>query len=296
MSRTKSLKSMERRIFPYVMIAPNLLIFLLFIAIPAVFGVWYSLHDWSGLGEMTFIGLENYTTAFQDKLFWGALWRTVVYVLISIPLLVAIPLFFAMLLSRPLRAVGLFRAALYWPTMISYIVAGIAFKFLFNDDSGIINYMITAAGGEAVEWLTRSGSATAVVVMATVWSGTGFYMVIYIAGLQNIPRQYYEAADVDGATGWQRFRYITLPLLRPTTFMVIMLGMINLFKAYGMVIALTNGGPVRATKYIVQFIYDEAFVGGELGYASAISVLLFIIVAVLTSTQFIFGEGGRIDD
>ena len=156
--------------------------------------------------------------------------------------------------------------------------------------------MITAAGGEAVEWLTRSGSATAVVVMATVWSGTGFYMVIYIAGLQNIPRQYYEAADVDGATGWQRFRYITLPLLRPTTFMVIMLGMINLFKSYGMVIALTNGGPVRATKYIVQFIYDEAFVGGELGYASAISVLLFIIVAVLTSTQFIFGEGGRIDD
>lgn len=278
------------------MIAPNLLIFLLFIVIPAIFGFWYSLQDWSGLGDMEFIGLKNYFEAFGDKQFWDAMRRTVVYVVISIPLLIAVPLFFAMLLSRPLRAVGVFRAALYWPTMISYIVAGIAFKFLFNDDSGIINYLLTVIGREPVDWLTRSLSANAVVIMASIWSMTGFYMVIYIAGLQNIPRQYYEAADVDGARGWQQFRYITLPLLRPTTFMVVMLAMINLFKSYGMIISLTNGGPVRATKFIVQFIYDEAFSAGNLGYASAVSVLLFVIVAGITSVQFIYGEGGRIND
>lgn len=292
----RSLTTWQRKIFPYVMIAPNLLIFGIFIVIPAIYGLWYSLHSWSGIGPMEFVGLSNYKEALTDRHFWGSMERTVIYVGLSIPLLLTIPLGFALLLSQPLKGVGIFRGALYWPNMISFIVAGIAFKFLFNDDSGVINYLLQAMGSEPVRWLTRSTTATLVVILATIWQGTGFYMIIYIAGLQSIPSQYYEAASIDGASRWQKFRHITLPLLRPTTFMVLTLGLINLFKTYGMVMALTGGGPVRATKFIVQLIYDTAFVDTRLGYASAISFLLFIIVALITTVQFALGEGGTQHD
>lgn len=295
-AKRKSLTTVEQRIFPYAMIAPNLIIFTLFIILPAFSGLWYSLHNWSGLGEMEFIGAENYITAFRDQGMWDAYARTLRYIVITLPFLMVVPLIFASLLIRPIKGLGIYRAILYWPAMISYIVAGIAFKFLFNDDSGIINYLITALGGSAVPWLTNKWSATFVVSAASIWSGAGYYMVMYITGLQAIPRQYYEAAQVDGATGWQQFRHITLPLLKPTTFMVLVLSLINLIKAYGLVISITSGGPVRATKYIVQFIYDTAFSEMRLGYASAQSMLLFLLVVVLTVIIFVTGKGGQVDD
>lgn len=290
------LRSLEMRVIPYVLIAPNALIFALFIALPAVFGFGFSLTEWTGIGEPVFVGLQNYAKLFADTKFWAAMGRTCVYVALCLPLIMAIPLFLANLLIKEIRCRGFFRAAFYWPSMISYIVVGISFKFIFGDNTGVINYLLELFGGARVGWLTEKGMAMAVVVLATVWSRAGFYMITYISGLQSIPESYYEAAKVDGASGSQRFFKITLPLLRPTTFLVMVLALIDLFKAYGLVISLTDGGPASATKFAVQYIYEQAFQRMNLGYASALSMVLLVIMAVFTVIQFTVSKGGAVND
>lgn len=287
--------SLEMKVFPYVLVLPNLFIFVAFIAVPAVFGLYYSLTSWKGIGDPTFIGFANYVKLIGDAKFWASLGRTVTYVLITLPLIMSFPLLIAHLMVQNIRGRGFFRAAFYWPSMISYIVVGISFKFIFGDNTGIINYLLELCGLKAVGWLTGDATAMFVVILATVWSRTGFYMVTYISGLQSIPESYYEAAEVDGATRWQSFCRITLPLLRPTTFLVMMLGLIDLFKAYGLVVSLTDGGPASATKFIVQFIYEKAFNEMTLGYASALSMVMLLIMAVFTILQFALNRGGQID-
>ena len=290
------LRSLEMRVIPYVLIAPNALIFALFIALPAMFGFGFSLTEWTGIGDPAFVGLQNYQTLLADAKFWAAMGRTCVYVALSLPLIMAIPLFLANLLIKEIRCRGFFRAAFYWPSMISYIVVGISFKFIFGDNTGVINYLLELFGGARIGWLTEKGTAMAVVVLATVWSRAGFYMITYISGLQSIPESYYEAAKVDGASGRQRFFKITLPLLKPTTFLVLVLALIDLFKAYGLVISLTDGGPASATKFAVQYIYEQAFQKLNLGYASALSMVLLMIMAVFTVIQFAVNKGGAVND
>lgn len=290
------LRSWEMRVIPYVLIAPNALIFALFIALPAVFGFGFSLTEWTGIGDPVFVGLQNYQTMLADAKFWAAMGRTCVYVALALPLIMAIPLFLANLLIKEIRCRGFFRAAFYWPSMISYIVVGISFKFIFGDNTGVINYLLELFGSARVGWLTEKGTAMAVVVLATVWSRAGFYMITYISGLQSIPESYYEAAKVDGASGRQRFFKITLPLLKPTTFLVMVLALIDLFKAYGLVISLTDGGPASATKFAVQYIYEQAFQRMNLGYASALSMVMLVIMAVFTVVQFAVNKGGAVND
>ena len=284
------------KIFPYILIAPNALIFILFIAVPAVFGFYFSLTEWKGIGEPVFVGFANYVRAFHDAKFLQSLLRTSIYVLISLPLVMALPLILASLMVREFHLRGFFRAAYYWPSMISYIVAGISFKFIFGDNTGIINYLITLFGGGKVEWLTNPFNAMLVVVLANLWSRAGFYMVLYISGLQSISTSYYEAANIDGATNTQQFFYITLPMLKPTTFMVLILGLIDLFKAYGLVISLTGGGPGAATKFVVQYIYEKAFSEFSMGYASALSMIMLVVMAIFTISQFKLNRGGQINE
>ncbi len=294
-SKSKKRASLERTLFPYMMILPNLLIFVIFIAVPAVFGFVYSLTDWEGVGALHFIGFKNYAKLFQDTRFWISIRQTFVYALIALPLIVAIPLLLATLLSRKIRGRSIFRAIFYWPSMISYIVVGLLFQFIFGDSTGIINFLLEKLGGSPVGWFTNSVSAMAVVILASVWSRSGFYMVTFLSGLSSINESYYEAAKVDGASGWRQFVSITLPLLKPTTFLVMILGFIDLFKQYGLVLTLTDGGPAGATKFAVQYIYEQAFDRFELGYASALSMVLLLILAVLTLAQFKINKGGAID-
>lgn len=294
-SKSKKRASLERTLFPYMMILPNLLIFVIFIAVPAVFGFVYSLTDWEGVGALHFIGFKNYAKLFQDTRFWISIRQTFVYALIALPLIVAIPLLLATLLSRKIRGRSIFRAIFYWPSMISYIVVGLLFQFIFGDSTGIINFLLEKLGGSPIGWFTNSVSAMAVVILASVWSRSGFYMVTFLSGLSSINESYYEAAKVDGASGWRQFVSITLPLLKPTTFLVMILGFIDLFKQYGLVLTLTDGGPAGATKFAVQYIYEQAFDRFELGYASALSMVLLLILAVLTLAQFKINKGGAID-
>lgn len=298
MARAKKLgiTSLEMKVIPYVLIAPNFLIFTLFIVLPAFFGLYYSFTEWSGLGTPDFIGLQNYIKMFNDHKFWQSMGRTCLYVVISLPLIMSIPLLLANLLVKQIRCRGFFRAVFYWPSMISYIVVGISFKFIFGDNTGIINYLLELFGGQSVGWLTQNATAMLVVILATVWSRSGFYMITYISGLQSIPESYYEAAEVDGASSLTRFFRITLPLLKPTTFLVMVLALIDLFKAYGLVISLTGGGPGAATKFAVQYIYEEAFTKQNLGYASALSMMLFAVMAVFTLIQFKVNKGGAVNE
>lgn len=287
--------SLEMKLIPYLFITPNALIFTLFIAVPAVFGFYFSLTDWKGIGEPLFISFSNYVKAFADVKFWRSMWRTLIYVITALPLIMAVPLMLANLMIKEIRCRGFFRGVYYWPSMISYIVVGISFKFIFGDNAGIINYLLTLFGGTKVEWLTQAKTAMLVVILATVWSRAGFYMVTYISGLQSISTSYYEAAKVEGATNVQQFIYITLPLLKPTTFLVMILGLIDLFKAYGLVISLTGGGPGTATKFIVQYVYEKAFREMSMGYASALSMIMLVVIGTLTIFQFVLNKGGRID-
>lgn len=295
-SKRRGVKSLQQKIFPYILIAPNTFIFLCFIIIPALCGFYYSLTEWEGIGEPVFIGLANYVKAFGDVKFWQAFIRTVKYVVITLPLIIVISLLLANLMIQKIPGKGIFRAVIYWPAMISYIVTGVAFKFIFGDSTGIINYLIELMGGTGIEWLMDSNHALAVVVMATLWSCAGYYMIMFMSGLQSIPISYYEAAKIDGASAFQRFMKITLPLIKPTLFLVLILGFLGLFKAYGMVISLTGGGPASATKFVVQYVYEKAFQEYSMGYACTLSILLMVILAVFTILQFKVSKGGEVND
>jgi alpha-1,4-digalacturonate transport system permease protein len=189
---------------------------------------------------------------------------------------------------------GFFRAIFYWPTMISYIIVGLTWKWIFGDSFGILNHLLTMAGAEPVGFLTSSVWANTAVIVATVWSRAGFFMVIFIAGLQAIPTDYYEAARLDGATGTKVFRYITLPLLKPTSLLVVMLCLIDAFKAFPLMFALTGGGPGKETTFIVQYIYEIGFNRQELGLASAMSVILFMLIGGFSALQFRLSKGGAV--
>lgn len=290
----KKSKDWGIKIAPWVLLAPNLIIFAVFIVWPAIMGFTYSFYKWDGLGEKVFIGFNNYIKAFGSAEFWGVFGRTAAYALVSVPLIMAAALLLANLLVKDIKLKGFFRASFYWPKMISFIIVGLSFRFLFGDSFGVINYILEVLGFKSVAWLTDSFFAQLVVILATVWSMAGYYMVMFISGLQSIPESYYEASQVDGATSAQRFFLITLPLLKPTTFLVLILSIIDVFKAYPLIKALTGGGPASSTKMIVQYIYEEGFTKSNLGYASALSMILLVVLAIFTGIQFKINRGGEI--
>jgi len=297
MKRKKSgITSLEMRVFPYAMILPNLLIFTLFIAVPVVLGIYYSLTNWKGIGTPTYVGFANYTKALADKRFWQAFLATGRFTLCALPITVCVPLLLAVLMTKNVRLRGMFRAVYYWPSMISYIVVGLTFKFIFGESTGVINYLLTSVGIGKVELLTSKTNALWIVILATIWSTSGYFMVNYISGLQSIPESYYEAATVDGASKTQQFWHVTIPLLRPTIFLVFVLGFLGLFKSYGLVISMTKGGPAGATRFVVQYVYEKAFQNVEMGYASALSMLLTVVLGTATIAQFALSKGGRIND
>ncbi|GIP31454.1 carbohydrate ABC transporter permease [Paenibacillus sp. J2TS4] len=285
----------KKMIAPYLFVLPNLAIFSVFIVVPALFGLIYSFTDYDGINKMNFIGFENYAYIFQDSEFWAALRRTAVYAVFVVPLLFAAALGIAILLIQQIKGKGIFRAIVYWPTMISLIIVGLTWKWIFGGSFGIANYILESMGMQPVGWLTDPFFANASVIVATLWSRVGFFMVIFMAGLQSIPQDYYEAAKIDGAGKIRSFFSITMPLLKPTSLLVLMLSLIDAFKAYPLMFALTGGGPGRETTYVVQHIYQTGFTAQELGLASAMSVVLFIIIAIFTVFQFRLGKGGAID-
>lgn len=270
-----------------------MLIFLLFIAWPAFQGFYQSLFTRGIIVnpayptlQAQFVGLHNFVRLFHDSRFLNALGRTLLYSVIAVPLTMVLALALSLLLQKGFRGVGFVRAIVYWPSMVSLIIIGISWRWILGYDTGVLNYLITLLGSEKIPWLINQNMAVVTVIVVSVWATVGFYMVLYLAGLNSIPNIYYEAATIDGADSRQQFFFITLPVLRPTTLLVLVLASINSFKVFQQVVVLTNGGPGRATTFMVQNIYEEAFTRpNSVGYASAQSVVFFLIMLILTLFQ-----------
>lgn len=288
-------EKLKRQIAPYLFVLPNLLIFFIFIVIPAFVGLYYSFTDYDGLSEMNFVGIENYKEVFHSSEYWKIFRNTFLYALAVVPLIFICSLLIASLLIKEIKAKGFFRAIFYWPTMISAIIVGVTWKWIFGDSFGVLNYILESIGLEPVKWLSDPVFAKISVVVGTIWARIGFFMVIFMAGLQSIPTSYYEAAQMDGASKFRVFWNITLPLLKPTSLLVLILLLIESFKQYPLVLAMTGGGPGKETTFLVQYIYEYGFKKGELGYASAMSVVLFAVIAIFTIIQFKWSKGGTID-
>jgi alpha-1,4-digalacturonate transport system permease protein len=278
--------SFDQTLAPLLFLTPNMLIFGIFIIYPALSGIRMAFYEWSVLEGHTFIGVQNFLTLFTDKMFWITLKNTLIYVGSVVPLLIIVSLGIGFLTSKAVKGIGIFRACYYLPTMLSLIMVGIAWRWILGNEIGILNFLIRTFGGEPVSWLTSTTMAMISLIFVTVWQGAGFYMIIFIGGLQAIPDTVYEAAYIDGASKLQAFRHITLPLLKPTTLVVTVLATINAFKAFELIYVMTKGGPGYSTKFLVQNIYLTAFEEDRMGYAAAMSIVLLIIIGLLTSIQF----------
>lgn len=290
---TKFKKGTRQFWIPYLFLLPNILIFGLFVIIPAVQGLAMSFTDSGIFTGSRFVGMDNFKALLHDEVFWITFKNTIVYSFLTVVLLVIVSLLLALLLSKgDVKGEKGLRAAFYIPSLLSMIIVGIAWRFLLGDEMGIVNYVIRLAGRDGIHWLTDSRFAMASVVFVSIWTYAGYYMLIFISGLQAIPAELYEAARVDGSSAWNSFKTITVPMLSPTTLVVSILATINAFKAYELITTMTKGGPGYATKFIVQQVYQVAFTEDKMGYASAMSIVLMLLIGAFTLFQFMATRKG----
>ena len=273
------------KVVPYLYILPNMILFLTFMIIPIFMSFYYSTVKWNGLGDPKFIGLENYLYIFTDDVFIKSMFNTVYYSAVTVPILMVLSLLFAVLLNNKIPLRGLIRSSIYAPAVVSTVVVGTVFIWIFQDQLGLINYIITLLGGEGINWQNDTRFAMVMIIVATIWQKTGYNMVIYLAGLQGIPTELMEAATIDGATTWQKFRYVTLPLLKNTHMFVIITSLINSFRSFDLIYTMTQGGPLNATKTTVMYVYEQAFQKNYYGRAAAAGVVLFVLMVAFTVVQ-----------
>ena len=279
----------KKALTAYLFMLPSLVVLAVFMFYPLLRAGWLSLTDYSFFGVSHFIGLANYRHLIHDPQFWQDLRNTVYYAAVVTPASIAIALGLALLLNRKgLPGRGLFRAAIFLPAVVSFAVSALAFKFMFTPSIGLVTYWLGALGVHTTDWLDNIGLAMPAVIIVGVWKNVGYYMVIFIAGLQTIPRDLHEAAALDGASAWRRFRSVTLPLLNNTTMFVTIVAFITAFQAFDQIYVMTDGGPAFSTETLVMLIYRQAFQNFQMGYASAIANVLLLVVLVLSLAQVRF--------
>lgn len=276
----------DKRFIPYLYITPNAILFVLFMIIPLIMTFGYSTTKWNGIGDPKFIGLENYAYLLGNDVFRTSLFNTFYYCIATVPILMALALAFAVLLNRHIPARGILRSAIYIPAVVSTVVAGTVFTWIFQDNLGLINYLLGLVGISPISWTSDPKVAMIMLIVATIWQRTGYNMVIYLAGLQSLSPELLEAATIDGCTPWQRFRYVTLPLLKNTHMFVMITCLIYSFRSFDLVYTMTQGGPLNSTQTLVMYVYKEAFTRNYYGRAAAAGAILFIIMLVMTVIRF----------
>jgi ABC-type sugar transport systems, permease components len=286
--KRRSLKGNARNgLVALAFLAPNLAGFLAFMLIPIVSGIVLSFFRWDGANPAVFIGIKNFARLFRDSGFVRSLEITLVYTGLTVPATVVLSLLFAVLLTRSIRGNTLFRAIIFFPYVASIVAVSIVWQFLYSPEAGPINQALIRLGIEnPPRWTSSKDTAIIAVAIMNVWRSAGYYMVLFIAGIQGIPSTLYDAAQIDGANSAQRFWHITRPMLSPTTFFVLIISVINSFQCFTPIYVMTGGGPGEATEVIVFRIYEESFVNSNFGYASAQATVLFLIVLVFTIFQF----------
>ncbi|MEK3885344.1 sugar ABC transporter permease [Paenibacillus sp. PL2-23] len=277
----------RNRLIAYSFLLPNIVGYLIFILIPVIFSFFLGFVDWNGFNPPKFIGFDNYIRLFSDDAFNISFWNTIWFTLLSVPIKLFLSLLIAVALNKGIRAVKWFRTAVFLPYISATIAVAVVWQLLFNPSKGPINSFLYSIGIENPPgWLTSTTWALPAVALVGIWQTIGYYMIIYLAGLQGIPKHLYEAADIDGAGAVTKFFKITIPSLSPVIFFTVVISMINTFKTFDLIYIMTLGGPGRSTNVLVYTIYDVAFKRFELGYAAAISYVLFAIIFIFTLLQF----------
>jgi multiple sugar transport system permease protein len=278
--------SYRSRLTPYLFIAPNLMLFTVFVFFPLLYAAYISVHQWSLIDTPEFVAAKNYTRLVSDGQFWQALKNTVIYSVATVPTSLFLGLMLAIGLNRNLVARSLLRSLYFLPVVVSSVATAVIAAWLFNDNYGIVNALLRKIGVGPIAWLSTPQWALPSIIITTLWVRIGFCMVVYLAALQSISPSYYEAARMDGATRLQQFWFVTWPLLRPTTFLLLILNVIYSFQVFDLIYVMTGGGPGFSTTMVVQYIYQAAFASGEMGYASAMGMVLFVMILIFTLIQW----------
>ena len=268
-------------------LAPSLTGLLVFMIGPILASLGLAFSSWDPLlpAVFNFVGLENFINLFTDPNFWAALGHTFAYLGGYIPLVLVTGLGAALLLNRRLAGQTIFRAAFFTPVISAWVAVALLWTWIFNPQYGLINFSLGLLGIQGPTWLFDPDWAMVAIVITSVWKDTGYLMAMFLNGLQNIPDEYYEAASIDGASSWERFRYITLPMLSPTTFFALIISLISSFQVFDQVWIMTAGGPAGATSTVVEQIVNNAFRYNRMGYAAALSWVLFLLVFLATIFQ-----------
>jgi ABC-type sugar transport system permease subunit len=268
-------------------ILPNFVGFFIFVLIPVCFSLILSFMNWDGFNPMTFTGLKNFTAIFRESVFRESLGRTFVYTLSCVVFTMFASLGLAVLLNKKLKASGFFRSSIFFPYVASIVSIAVVWRLLFMRDMGPVNEFLRFIGiSNPPGWFGTTQWALPAVIIVAIWKFMGYYMIVYLAALQDIPRELYEAASIDGASGPQFFWHITLPMLAPASFFVVLMLTINSFKSFDLIFALTEGGPGTATTLLSNYIYNKAFISFNYGQTSAAAMVLFVIVGSITLIQF----------
>jgi len=267
----------------------TLFIFLTFVAYPLVFSFILIFHRWNVATPMEFIGFKNFVRLFNDELFFKSLFNTLVFLSIHIPLQIFIALFFAQLLNQKIKMKGFFRALYFLPVVVSGVVVTILWQQMYAYETGLINQVLVKARLKRIPWLVSPELAMPSIAVMATWKNVGFYIVIFLAGLQNIPQELYEAAEIDGASGFQKFFKITLPMLNPTVVLVVVLSTIGGFSLFIEPYIMTGGGPMDSTLSAMLYIYNQAFYFNHMGYAATLGFFfaLIILAVVVVQRKFI---------
>jgi len=265
-----------------MLVSPYLVHFILFVAFPVGFSIVLTFHKWNIISPMEYTGLNNYVRLFNDKTFLRSIGNTLIFLVIHIPLQIIFALFLAEILNQKIKLRGAFRGAFFLPVIVSGVVVTILWQQLYGFDSGLLNRLLTGIGLGKIGWLTDPDIAMASIAVMATWKNVGLYIILFLVGLQTVPTQYYEAADLEGATHLQKFFKITLPMINPTIFMVVILSTIGGFSLFIEPYVMTGGGPLNSTISAVLYIYKQGFFYYHMGYAATLGLFFaFIILAVV---------------
>lgn len=281
---------LRTKITPYLLVTPYIIHFMLFVVFPVIFSIVLTFHKWNIISPMEYIGLNNYIRLFKDEVFFRSLINTLIFLVIHIPLQIIVALFLAVILNQNIKFRGFFRAAFFLPVIVSGVVVTILWQQLYGFDTGLLNRLLVSIGLGKVGWLTDPNIAMPSIALMATWKNVGLYIVLFLVGLQTVPNQYYEAADIEGASKWQKFYKITLPMINPTIFMVVILSTIGGFSLFIEPYVMTGGGPLNSTISAVLYIYKHGFFYYHMGYSATLGLFFALIIMAVVVIQKKFVE------
>ena len=287
MEQAKTSSRLQRRwnFWGYLFILPNFLGFLLFMLVPIIMALVFSFTNYDVISQMDFVGINNYVGLFTDDQFITSLLNTLWFAVLTVPTGVILALLLAVLFNRQIRGISIFRTFVFIPVITSMVAVSLVWSMLYEDNAGLLNTLLGYVGLGPVHWLTDTNIAMISIAIMSVWKGLGYNMTIFLAGLQGVPGELYEAATIDGATARQKFKKITVPMIAPTTYFVTLMALIGSLQVFDQVWIMTQGGPVDATKTVAMYLYQYGFQFYKMGYACAAAYVLFILVFIVSLIQ-----------